>query len=242
MKLVQTNEGLFDPEGTLWVPDTIAAWDAVHHWERERLGSMKDHLRPGMRLVDVGAEHGWWSAIVAQWVGPENVVLCEPSPEMWSDIRLTWEANQFPMPSAIWPGFVGAEMDGEVHLTRQWPSWCLDSDESPVVPYRYLHDEGHRSQGIPTITIDAIGLSRKIDAITLDVEGAEMLVMQGAQRVLAEHRPLVWASVHPDLMERDYHVTPDDLSDLMRSCGYRQRLLAVDHEHHVMFSPKEYRG
>lgn len=247
MKLVQTNEGLFDPEGTLWVPDTIAAWDAISHWERERLTSMRSHLRPGMTLIDVGTEHAWWTAIVAQWVGPENTILCEPSPEMWSDIRLTWKHNAFPAPLAVWPGFVGAADEyepGTPYLGPDWPWWCPDTHESPVVPYRYLHDEGHRSQGIPTITIDTLAsrLNVKIDAITVDVEGAEFEVMRGAKETLKRDRPLVWLSVHEDLLARDYRTTDvQELFDFMHDHGYGREFLGRDHEAHNAFFPLEWR-
>jgi len=185
MREREINEGR---NGTIWVPDTIADWDAPSHWERERLDSMEQWLKPGMTLVDVGTEHGWLTAVYGQFVGPENVVLCEPGPEMWQDIRLTWEHNNFPDPIGIWPGFVGP-IDRPLSNARYatifdgWPAWTSsDGPESPTMAYRYLRDDPVE---IPVITIDTIAtqlalIGRRVDAITVDVEGAEMAVMRGA--------------------------------------------------------------
>ncbi|MFN6339188.1 MAG: FkbM family methyltransferase [Cyanobacteriota bacterium] len=59
----------------------------------------------------------------------------------------------------------------------------------------------------------------KPDYIKIDVEGAELLVLQGGQETLAEHRPRVFA----ELLRKwsapfGYH--PNDVLDLMSSLGY----------------------
>jgi hypothetical protein len=100
-----------------------------------------------------------------------------------------------------------------------------------------MHDPGHQEQGIPTITIDQIGQWMKVDAITVDVEGAEFEVMKGAELTLRKERPLVWLSVHPDLMQRDYGVEHvEELFDFMTSCGYGREYLGTDHEQHHFFA------
>lgn len=246
MKRITVNEGRHGVFGDIWAPDTIAAWDAIHHWERERLGSMADWLEPGMSLVDVGTEHAWLTAVYGQFVGPENVVLCEPSPEMWQDIWLTWTTNEFPEPLGIWPGFVGAkdsigprpDTDAAfARLLKQWPAWTGEGvPESEPVPYRNLNDH---AKVIMTITLDTIShLLGPLNAITIDVEGAELEVMRGAERVLKVDRPLVWISEHADLIERDFGHNLHDLHELMDRFGYRRQFLGVDHEAHALYTPK----
>ena len=67
------------------------------------------------------------------------------------------------------------------------------------------------------------------DVINVDVEGAEMLVMKGATRTLLEDRPLVWLSVHPDLMLRDFGVEHvEELFEFMHSVGYGREYLGTD--------------
>lgn len=233
MKLREINER---PEWTFWVPDSIADWDAPSHWERARLASMQELLKPGYTLVDVGTEHGWLTAVYGGFCGHENVILVEPSPEFWPNIRLIWEHNDFPNPFACYQAFAGDENAGEYEVPDMWPD-CAEGDEIGAMAYRYIGQHAD----IATVTIDKIALNHDvwIDAITIDIEGAELLALRGAAHVLIEHRPLVWVSIHPDLMERDFGHKRSDVLDLMASLDYTAERLEIDHEEHWLFRPED---
>lgn len=232
MKLREINE---NPAWTYWVPDSIADWDAPSHWERKRLASMQEHLKPGDLLVDVGTEHGWLTAVYGGFCGYENVVLVEPSPEFWPNIRLTWERNGFPPPLACYQTFCGAADAGDYDVPNWWPD-CAVGPEIGAMAYRYINQH----TDIATVTVDTIQLEviRPINAITIDVEGAEMLVLQGAETVLTDTRPLVWVSIHPDLMLRDFDTHPRELHQFMLDRGYVGSRLEIDHEQHWLFEPE----
>jgi FkbM family methyltransferase len=230
VKLREINE---NPEWRYWVPDSIAAWDAPSHWERERLASMRKHLEPGMVLYDIGVEHGWLSAVYGGFCGYDNMVLVEPSPEFWPNIKGTWQANGFPGPIAAYQAFAGAVVKGDP-VNDVWPA-CSEGVEAGGMAYRYIgqHDD------IPTITIDEIRIRTRIpDAITVDIEGAELLALRGARHTLTFDRPLVWVSIHPDLMERDYGETDEDLHNFMRDHVYVGEHIHTDHEQHWLFTPE----
>ena len=125
-------------------------------------------------------------------------------------------------------------------VDRPWPDCSVgyvEADECPAMAYRYIGDDGE----IPTTTIDQIVTSTKRppDAITVDVEGFEIAVMRGAEMTLLKHRPLVWISVHPDLMERAGWPDVQELFDFMTGLGYGREYLGTDHEQHHLFVPLE---
>lgn len=230
------------PGWTFWFPDQIAGWDAITGWEEERLTSMEQHLKPGMVLYDIGVEHGWLSAVYGTFTGHGGMVLVEPSPEMWVNIRKTWAANNFDDPLASFQMFAGARPDvnpGGVPVAI-WPPAADGydtADETPAMPYRYLGD-----QTVKTTTVDQIAktIGHPPDAITVDVEGFELEVMFGAKNTLRRHRPLVWLSVHPDLMASNAaHNDVQELFDYMDGCGYTREYLGTDHEQHHFFTPTE---
>jgi FkbM family methyltransferase len=227
----------------LVVPDNVADWDAVagdSPWERERMESILSTLQDGDCLYDIGAEHGWMTAIYAQRVGGENMVVVEPSPEFWPNIRLCFEQNQLGQPLFCWEGFAGAE---EINLTgsgaykNRWPKSSQGPETHDRMPYRHPN---HHSELIPTTTIDRIARTiRPPDGITIDVEGAELLVLEGAKYTLEMDRPYVWCSVHPDLMLKDFDTDEDLLHRFMQDQGYDGRLLRHDHEYHWGYWPSE---
>jgi hypothetical protein len=76
-------------------------------------------------------------------------------------------------------------------------------------------------------------------ALTIDVEGAEMRVLQGAAEVLEIDRPLVWLSIHPRARLAKYETSKEAILDLMARAGYNRQYLGVDHEEHHFFYPAE---
>jgi hypothetical protein len=106
--------------------------------------------------------------------------------------------------------------------------------------YRHLN---HHAEMIPTVAIDdlihRIGPAPK--GVSIDVEGAELGVLQGMTKTLKDDQPHVWISVHPDLMARDFNTTPKDVETHLHHCGYEFTVLAIDHEQHWYATPKDWR-
>lgn len=215
----------------LVVPDHVAVWDAIDHHEVERIDHMLDRLQLGMVLYDIGAEHGWMSALLARYgVGGFNVVLVEPTPHFWANIKRCWDYNGLERPEAMICARVGAESRNCQLMATWWPGTAFD-DESPATAYAAPRlDE-------PVTTIDEIAtFCRPPDAITIDVEGAELEVLRGARKTLELHMPLVWVSVHHDLLE-ERRQRASEIHHLMHQLGYQGHLIAVDHEEHWFFTP-----
>ncbi len=234
------------------VPDSIADWDGGtgcypdrQGWEFERFESFGVHLKRGMTFFDVGAEHGWISAVIArEFVGPENMVLFEPSVEFWTNIRRIWAANELADPKATFPGFVSDVTTAKsIKQAGRWPKWSsAENPEVDAMAYRSLANDSDRVL-VTSVTIDDFVKATKIhpDVINIDIEGAEMLAIKGALHTLLEDRPLVWISVHPDLMQRDFGVEHvEELFELMHSVGYGREYLGTDHEQHNLLAPLEY--
>jgi FkbM family methyltransferase len=223
----------------LWVPDSVAEWDAVAEdspWEKERMGSILTTMQPGDVLYDIGAEHGWMSAIYGQRVGGENVVLVEPSPEFWPNIFMCWDRNNLGVPLATVEGFAGTSYEADVYV-HGWPA-SASGPECGAMAYR--HPNLHPDVKSTTIDYLAFVTGRPPKGITIDVEGAELRVLQGAASTLLDARPNVWVSVHPDLMRRDFDTSPEQLFTYMLEVGYTFRHLRTDHEQHWYFRPVEW--
>lgn len=223
-------------------PDLHGWWGT---WEKCRFDSMEANLKKGDILFDVGAEVGWISAIYAKYfVGAENMVMFEPVPNNWSMIKRVWREMGLATPLAMRCALVGAEttmpaaIDYDNTLLEDgWPA-VSNVDLFLGRNFRYIHEHGYRTA---QITIDDFVSETKItpDAITIDIEGAELLALKGAEKTLVTFSPKVWVSLHPDLMERDYPPTkPQDVLDFMGRLGYSRVLLGFDHEEHNYFEKR----
>jgi FkbM family methyltransferase len=217
-------------------------WTSEKGWERARLDAMHEQLQPGDVVFDVGAEEGDFPALFTSWGA--QVVLFEPNPRVFPNIRAIWEANHLPPPLRVFTGFAcnqtNLRPDALEPIFNEpdvdgWPACAY----GPVIGDHGFRNVCERFHDTPQIRLnDFTDYTRIVpDVITMDVEGAELEVLKGASDILRAVRPVVFVSVHPDFIRDMYGNTADDVHNFMRSFGYAPTHLATDHEEHWLYTP-----
>jgi len=171
-------------------------------------------LRPGMTVVDVGANTGYYTLWASRLVGPlGRVHAFEPVPDLASTLRHNVELNGMRNISVRPEAVSDREGKAILHVSRAESNTGLSS----------LVMNGDRDQlseplEVETISLDDLSsnLDRPIDFIKIDVEGAEDLVFRGAARLLAAERA-------PAILFESYAVAP--LAARLESHGYQVRRL-----------------
>lgn len=216
--------------------EPLASWDVYDYWEKERFHSMRDNLKKGEILFDIGTEQGWTNLLYAKFVGPENMVLIEPTQEFWPNIKAVWKKNFNVNPKACVPVLFSDKNTHDYDYRSFVDGWPKNADDDLIDrnKYQYIHEN---SENIPEVTIDHYVASSGIipNALTMDTEGSELLILKGAKKTLKDHDLKVWISIHPDLGLRDYGVKKEDTIKYMEDLGYKSEHLATDHEEHWYF-------
>lgn len=219
------------------LPEPLASWDVFSYWESERIRSMEEHLEPGDILFDIGTEQGWCNLAYAHMVGPENMVLIEPTSEFWPNIRATWEKNFDTSPLAFYDGLLSNKTNDLRNTNPNTFKWWPDKATGDLIDrnkYQYIHQN---DDNIPEMKVDDyVELTGIIPrALTMDTEGSELLILRGAEKTLKRHHPKLWVSIHPDMSIRDYGTTKGELLEYLEGLGYSYKHLATDHEEHYVF-------
>lgn len=221
----------------LLLPDHRADRPQWPWWERVRLEAMYAAIRPGDVVYDIGAEEGDLSGLFATWGA--RMVLFEPNPRVWPNIKAIWEANGL-APCRKWVGFAAADstQDALETAAEMYPTFWPECAEGPLISDHGFLNLWERDDVARTRIDTVAAVSERPDVITIDVEGAELSVLRGAERTLREDRPIVFCSVHPEFMVENYGVSPDELLAFMADCGYEHTYLGTDHEQHHMWKPR----
>lgn len=225
----------FDYEYEFWLNEPLASWDVYDYWEFARVKSMQQHLKKGDILFDIGTELGWCNLAYAAMVGPSKMVLIEPTPEFWPNIKALWEKNFVVPPLACYSGlFSDKTTHGAVLLKQTFPPES-NGDLLDHNSYKYIHEHGNV---IPQITLDDyVGATGIIpNALTIDTEGSELLILKGAEKTLTNNEVKVWVSEHDQLAEQNYGVKKGELQEYMKSLGYVGQFLGEDHETHKLYT------
>jgi FkbM family methyltransferase len=171
---------------------------------------------PGGTVIDVGAHVGLHTLLFSSLVGAAGRVLAvEPSPANASLLRrhLVW--NQCRNVSVI-EAAIG-ENAGSVRF-------CFRTDPTdPTASANSIaYDIGGDAADVPVATLDDICRFCAPDLIKVDVEGAELLVLRGAEETLAHTAPILVVSIHPELLKM-LGSTPTELVAFLSKRGYEGR-------------------
>jgi len=169
-------------------------------------------LRPGMTFLDVGAHIGYYTVIAARLVGGAGCVCSfEPGDTTREHLLANVERNGFRNVQIHAEAL--AETTGEVGF---YPSVLAGNQgiSSIVAP----GDGRAAPVTVPSISLDdfAARLGRRIDFLKMDIEGAELQVIRGGQRVLA-------GSDAPPIIFEAHELAP--VADALHALGYRIRQL-----------------
>ncbi|WP_165585676.1 FkbM family methyltransferase [Roseococcus sp. SYP-B2431] len=149
-------------------------------WELFVTEAVVSRLRPGMTVFDAGANLGYFTLLMAALVGPAGRVhAAEPNPRLAMLLRQSVAANNFDGRVTVHQSPLGAAPGAEVILRVP--------DGRPM--------NGHVVSGsgpaaMPVQSVDEIIGDGPLDAVKIDVEGAEWDVWQGMEKVLARGQPM----------------------------------------------------
>lgn len=208
-------------------------WYTEKGWEKPRLDHMSKAIGKGDVVYYVGAEEGEMPALCQMW-GAE-VVMFEPNPKVWSNIKAIWDANGLDKPLNFIEGF--ASNKDQVPAGYELTPWER-LGEREVIGNHGFKELNLEGDNYPQVKIDTVALKTPPPTvITMDVEGSEFEVLKGAEQTLKEHLPLIYLSLHPEFLFRDYSVYSYELRQWIMGLGYEEKLLDYQHEVHLFYKP-----
>lgn len=191
-------------------------WTGQYEYDMQQ--AIAGLLSGGQTFLDVGSNAGFFSLIARRIVGAEGrVISFDPDPDNCSSIREQVAANGFGDEWSVRESAVGAE-PGQLVFRRATPGspkGHLESVETDDFEARGVSDEERIE--VPVVTLDGLldeGVSP--DVIKMDIEGAELLALAGAERIIAEARPAWIIETHGPTCERGVRET-------LGAAGYRFR-------------------
>jgi FkbM family methyltransferase len=218
------SEAIATRNGVTWRLDLregidFAIW-ARGTFEPSTVAAYRRLLRPGMTVIDIGANVGAHTLRFAQAVGVSGHVFAyEPTGDAFA--RLTATIGTNPELAARIDArqvMLLASDDGELP-TSVIASWPLKAtpDLHPTIRGRALS-----TIGASVSTLDALmerAAPARVDLIKLDVDGYECDVIDGGRRTIAKHRPLILIEIAAHAL-RAANRTSDELMTRLHDAGY----------------------
>jgi FkbM family methyltransferase len=183
---------------------------------------LEELVRPGWTAVDVGANIGYFTLLMANLVGPQGKVIAfEPLAEnlriLKENIQLNGHANVVVENLALMSRTERIELRSATPGAITWVA-SVKIDQNSAV----------ESQSVEAVTLDEYVQTKgiaKVDFLKIDVEGAEASVLEGATDVLHRDKPVLLIEMHELDRFKDKHPAILKLRDHdyhLRSLGMRE--------------------
>lgn len=186
-----------------------SAWKAYSDRAERKL--LKQILRPGMVVADVGANIGIYTQFFATQLGSNGQVHAfEPGPANFEHLQ----ENTRHLSNATLNHAAVGEHNGTIKL--------FISDELNVDHRTFDSGEGRGSIDVPVVSLDEyFSPGQQVDLIKLDVQGYEMSVLLGAQRILSENAGVKILMEFWPYGLKQASVAPSAVLDFFKARGFR---------------------
>jgi len=180
-------------------PDCVESSLAFYvRWpDRLEIEWLRQNLSKGETVLDIGANIGLWSLLLADVVGKENVFAFEPGRVAFSRLKENFLLNGI-SDRQLMPVALGKEEKEVDFPDPDQPDTCASLlQDMAATAFRKVHQT----------TLDLLlprFLGKKVVLVKIDVEGGEPEVFQGALKFCREIRPrlILFESFTPDHLER----------------------------------------
>jgi len=173
-------------------------------------------VRPGMHVVDVGANIGYYMLLLRRLVGPAGSVTCfEPEASNFAELDRNLHLNGLDNVRLV-RAAVGAQ-DGEIPFLSGLNGVVTDAEGA--------------DDRVPIVRLDSAhtAMDRPPDMIKIDVEGYEGEVLEGARSLLSEHRPTLFLELHSWMLYPPH--TVESIFELLASIYRRPRIFSSLPDH-----------
>ncbi|TWB57448.1 FkbM family methyltransferase [Rhizobium sp. ERR 922] len=154
------------------------------------------NVKRGMTAIDVGANFGYYSLLLAELVGTRGeLIAVEPNPHAADFLRRSVELNGLLGRTRIETSALGATISDEasLYVPHNEPKNALIVSEL----FQPRPQDGVVIK-VPLTTLDEMSAScSRVDFIKIDAEGAEEVILEGMAETIARHKPMLVVEFNP---------------------------------------------
>ena len=175
----------------------------VGHLEPGLVQRMKDTIREGMSVVDVGANVGTYTLLALRAIGSRGKVYgYEPTPRIFGILHGNVQSNGF-----LESGRVDLRQKAVSDGARASSTFFVRRDSPTHNSLYRWHGEqavGMEQIEVETISLDRdIGVDGRIDVVKIDAEGAEPFILRGMRGIIERNPDIViFMEFAPSHLER----------------------------------------
>ena len=201
--------------------------------ERREVATLRSLVRPGMVVADIGANVGFYALQLADWVGNSGqVVAFEPDPVSYRLLAMRVNRAAYSNVAVHQLALGDRRARGVLHASAY-----NRADNRLTASHTEPHVERLEVQIATLDDFLSATPGGRFDALKLDVQGYEGMVLQGARKTIGAGLRWAWIEFSPDLLRA---AGQDPISFLEDAGGLGMKLLRVSGGLSPIRDPRDY--
>lgn len=218
--LTSTLPEVIDLKGLLLhIPRDLTYSYVLHEHEPQTQQSIKKFVKPGMTVVDIGANIGYLTILMAKIVGPAGKVYAvEPGRDNLACLHKNIELNGVTNVKVLSVAAGAERQSRNLYLRKAGTLHSLHENDQAVV----------ETMPVQVSPLDELVQEKPIDFVKIDVEGGEIEVLKGMSKIL-QFNPALRLIVewNPSALKRAGHEA-EELPDLLQKAGFHVSVIDED--------------
>jgi FkbM family methyltransferase len=187
--------------------------------QKAEFAVIRRHVRPGDIVCDIGANKGSFVFWLSRWCKHGRVIAFEPQPELARRLAEVCRTMKL--------GNVTVEAKAVYsHSGHQELFVPVGHQPGASLTHKAAEGESFTTLSVPLVSLDDyFAANDKVTLLKIDVEGAEFGVLQGAERILRQHAPLLVFECE------NRHLAPGQVGDVfawLGGLGYEGKFIRRD--------------
>lgn len=201
------------------------------NWEPNNVQVFEALIKPGMTVVDVGAYIGAHAVKFGQLAKPGKVYTFEPQEDIYQILLQNIALNGLGDTVTAYKMALGdqscktkmredpkkpTDLEKPTNRGANFVLGCLDDTGDPLA---------FEMRTLDSFKLDNVGF------IKIDVEGAQLLVLKGAEETIKRNKPVMLIELNPDTRDFTHHksTSPEEVIQWLEERGYGALRWGYDH-------------
>jgi FkbM family methyltransferase len=166
-------------------------------YEKETNDLLFEYIKPGQTVLEAGANNGTETVLLSRLVGPAGKVLAfEPVEHIYQTLQLNLSINH--CSNVITEQMALGENDRQLYFNVLSEDFCNQGMAS-----KYDEKSADAKVLVQQSSIDSWLIQqniRTIDFIKMDIQGAEIELLKGAEHTIQKSKPLIFTEATEDFL------------------------------------------
>ena len=189
------------------------------YYEKELGDLLNKIVKPGDVFLDLGANIGYFSLLVATNFPSVKVISFEPVQELFQNMNDNISLNSIKNISTVHAAVGETSEEKELFVAAP--------DNLGMSSFYQPGNYSGKTERVKVVTIDdwfkTSGLS-KMDVIKLDIEGSELAALKGMKEILQKQKPILIVEVNPETLSM-FNLKPSDIYDYLKQLNFEGFLI-----------------